>query len=155
MSPRLVKPNSSHIESLQSWFDSQQALSDWGGPHMVFPSSATQFSQAIKINELASYSLIDTEHEFIGFGQFYQRLGRHHYGRVGVCPRFRGHGFGTILLNALMQKAQQQQCAVGHSLFVYEHNVAAIRCYRKLGFTISTYPQKNDNIADCLYMIKD
>lgn len=152
----LVPSNDDHAEMLLSWFDSQQQIEVWGGPGMVFPCDLNRFTHAIKFNQIASFSLLNDQQELLGFGQFYIRLGRHHYGRICVAPNSRGQGLAKILMQGLMEKAQQQQSAVGHSLFVYEDNLSALNSYQSLGFHPATYPQPfPGELENCLYMVKD
>jgi ribosomal-protein-alanine N-acetyltransferase len=55
--------------------------------------------------------------------------------RVAVSPRFRRLGLGTALAEALLGLAQEQGCTRA-MLEVDAGNVAAVECYRQLGFSV-------------------
>jgi [ribosomal protein S18]-alanine N-acetyltransferase len=71
--------------------------------------------------------------------------------RVAVSPRFRRIGLGTALVEALLE-AQVESCTQA-LLEVDAGNVAAISCYRRLGFTaIDRRPRYYPDGADALVM---
>ncbi|WP_338291443.1 GNAT family N-acetyltransferase [Planctobacterium marinum] len=119
---------------------------------MKFDVSSDEFAQQIKLSELASYVLCEGD-EVLAFGQFYVRLGRHHFGRLAVSPKHRGKRLAYQLLSLLAQQATNVQTANGYSLFVLSDNKPAIQTYQNCGFEFAAYPQeKPGGLTDCLYM---
>lgn len=155
----LVAATQSDVIDLYSWFSDQHSISRWGGPGFEYPMSQSAFLSALRVEELASYWVEDSMGQKVAFGQFYERLGRHHLGRLVVAEHQRGRGLGKQLVLLLLERSLQsldidveQQEA---SLFVMQDNPAAIQCYQSLGFTNATYPGGiPGNMSNCDYMIK-
>ena len=140
-----------HLNSLMSWFDSEQAVRDWAGPGVGYPLSAECLHAQLDMSHKPALGL-ELDGSLISFGQFYELAGCCHLCRLVVAPRFRGHGMFTTLFEALVQKAVAQLQLPRLSLFVYKHNQQAISAYQKQGFVVSQYPL--EPVQDCLYMTK-
>ena len=143
-----------HVLALMDWFGDGQALRNWGGPSMRFPCSPQSFLQDCRWQELPSYVLLQTG-QLVGFGQYYLRAGRCHLGRLVISPDYRGRRLATTLIRLLVKAGSECLAVEGVSLFVLAHNLAAIRCYQRLGFTFVTYPEPTLGMEDCLYMVAD
>lgn len=143
------------FRTLLSWFSTQQELTLWGGPGLPYPMDADQFQALVETPESHSRVLKGDDDELLAFGQFSIRSGRHHFGRLAVSPAIRGRGLGKALISHLLDESRQVQLAKGASLFVYQDNLPAIRCYSAMGFAIAPFPgPEEDNVADCLYMVR-
>jgi ribosomal protein S18 acetylase RimI-like enzyme len=66
---------------------------------------------------------VDEEGQVLAFGQYYERAGRCHFGRLVV------------------------------SLFVIADNAPAIRLYERLGFAPAVYPEDDPDVRTYLYMV--
>lgn len=144
-----------NLNEVINWFGNQEELTQWGGPDLAFGLTLTEFAEQIRFSKLPSYCLV-AENKICGFGQFYIRLGRHHFGRLAISPKLRGKGLGRVLLRLLMEEALQQQTAEGFSLFVLEHNTSAVRTYESLGFEFTQYPEAiPGGLENCGYMVLD
>lgn len=150
---QLVQANKENIFQLMTWFPNEHSTLSWSGTHFRYPFSKQSFVEDIKLNELASYLLIDDNGQLYAFGQFYQRLNRCHLGRLVVAPAMRGQGLIKVLLSQLSQKGASVLQLNELSLFVFKDNVAAINAYLKFGFQISEYPEEI-GLPQCLYMTK-
>lgn len=58
-------------------------------------------------------------------------------GHVVVRPDQRGKGLGSTLLRALLAEAFERRNATCVALIVFPDNLAALRCYRRAGFSLS------------------
>jgi RimJ/RimL family protein N-acetyltransferase len=58
-------------------------------------------------------------------------------GHVVVRPDQRGRGMGSTLLRALLVEAFERRNAALVALIVFPDNLAALRCYRRAGFSQS------------------
>lgn len=157
---QLVQACNADIAIVKSWFNDDKELEQWGGPGLTLDVSLDEFAAQIKLGELSSFCLKDGEGNPCGIGQFYVRLGRHHFGRIAISPACRGQGLAYILMNLLAQQAPKHQQAQGFSLFVLEHNVPAIKTYQRLGFEFASYPDDipggfTGSFPGCLYMVTD
>ena len=146
----LTPPEPAHIEELRNWFPSSAALLAWGGPNMTFPNTPDSFTRELHLNALSSFALLDGD-MLAGFGQYYERLGHCHLGRLAINPTQRNLGLGQILINSLRQRGEAQLGLEKSSLFVLQDNHQAIRAYRNAGFTKADYPEPMP-LENCLYM---
>jgi ribosomal protein S18 acetylase RimI-like enzyme len=149
----LTQPSNDHLIEVMSWFTTEEALSLWSGPNFRFPLHLDTFKQDLKLETLASFTLISDDGALLAFGQYYLRLEKCHLGRLVVNPDFRGQGISTHLIQQLITKGKSSLNADICSLFVLEHNKTAINAYTKLGFSFAHYPEEIP-LENCLYMIK-
>lgn len=149
---KLIKPTQQYINTLMCWFTNQDELISWGGPSFSVAFTQESFLENLNVECLDSYFLVSDFDEVIGFGQFYQRLGKCHLGRVIIKPESRGQGLSSVLITHLMQVGMGKLNTKSCSLFVYEHNKIAISTYQKLGFELTVYPDKLP-FQNCLYMV--
>lgn len=144
-----------HVQQLQSWFNTEQALLFWGGPGLSLAVSYEEFAAQIKLQQLESLVLTQGN-ELVAFGQTYVRHGRHHFGRLAVAPQHRGKRLAYRFIEALSHKALQVQQAQGFSLFVLAENATAKRTYQNCGFEVTPYPEQiPGGINDCDYMVAE
>lgn len=150
---QLIKPQKKHLFEIMNWFSSEQELTNWSGPNFRYPYDISSFTEDLKLDSLSSFVYVSNQSELLAFGQYYQRLGKCHLGRLIVNPVFRGQGIASELMNHLcnlgLNELKVKQC----SLFVLKHNNDAIKAYEKFGFSFTDYP---DEILfdNCLYMVK-
>lgn len=142
-----------YLPELMGWFPDAHATTVWGGPGFRFPFTETTFSEDARIDGLATHALLDDRGHFVGFGQYYERLGRCHLGRLAIAPTMRGHGFGTQLVRSLCVAGGRALGVDTYSLFVLPGNAKAQRLYERLGFVTTVYPEPSPLFADCVYMV--
>lgn len=140
------------LPELITWFPDADALRVWGGPEFRHPFTPETFRKDSKIDEIDSWSIVDADGGLAAFGQCYVRVGRCHFGRVGVSPRRRGGGVGTRLFREMARWGLDEFGPRELSLFVRRDNEAAHRLYLRLGFRETPYPDPNF-LTDSRYMI--
>lgn len=150
---KLIPCNKKQLEIVRTWSSGKNELTQWAGPNIRFPHTLNTFLTDLKFQELPSYGLINDKKELVAFGQYYQRLGHCHLGRLIVNPEYRRQGIASILVETLSVKAKQDLKLSPLSLFVYQNNTAALTLYKKLGFIETCYPEKMP-LDDCLYLTK-
>jgi RimJ/RimL family protein N-acetyltransferase len=149
--PRLVAPTDAHIDALMQWFPDAASVAVWS-PSNSYPfNDRVRFLMETKLDELASFFLVDERDAPLAFGQYYERLGCCHLGRLVVAPERRSEGLGSQLIRELMQKGASALNLQRCSLFVLDYNVGARKLYHKLGFRETQYPE-NMPLERCLYL---
>lgn len=152
-SHRLAQIEPSHIETMLTWFTGEQQIAEWGGPAFHYPFDLTSFTRDLKLEQLDSFSLLGESSNLLGFGQCYVRLERCHLARLAINPLNRGERLIDSLMTMLIEFGQQKFNTSEVSLFVLEHNNAALNAYRRYGFSVTPYPEKIP-LENCLYMVK-
>lgn len=154
LSIELVSASESDLPTIYRWFDSLKSITDWGGPGMEFPMSSEELVDVTRINHIPTFKLTDSCFSILGFGQYYLRLERIHFGRIAVSPLHRGKGFGRDLMQRLIVQGRKEFGQRECSLFVMRDNLAAKKLYQSLGFEVAAYPEPmNGMLANCDYML--
>ncbi len=138
------------IEALMQWFPDADAVSVWS-PSNQFPFERERFIVDSKLRELPSFMLVDAADMPLAFGQYYERLGCCHLGRLVVAPDRRREGLGRELITRLVEKGTRALGTRRCSLFVLDYNTAARKLYSSLGFSETPYPGKL-MVPNCLYL---
>jgi len=141
------------LPELMSWFRDGISCRTWGGPEFRYPFTEEAFREDAKVQELASWSMVDGDGTLCAFGQYYPRLGRCHLGRLAVAPALRGRGIGGALVRELAQRGLAELGADACSLFVLPGNERAARLYSRLGFVARPYPEPAPIFDACTYMV--
>lgn len=140
------------IREMMNWFDTERQLKDWAGPDFRYPFTEASFIEDLKLDKLAFICLVSSDQEFLAFGQYYQRLNKCHFGRLLVSPKHRGKGIVSSLIKELSVKGKKDLGVSAFSLFVSEHNLSAIKAYKKIGFKVRKYPEDLP-LDNCIYMV--
>lgn len=141
------------LPELMSWFPDREDCGKWGGPEFRVPFTEDSFREDAKLESLASWSLVRPDQSLCAFGQYYDRLGRCHFGRLAVAPSARGQGLGTTLMRELADRGRKELGADSCSLFVLADNEPALRLYKRLGFVARPYPEPGPAYDPYLYMV--
>ncbi|AWL12441.1 hypothetical protein HMF8227_01971 [Saliniradius amylolyticus] len=141
-----------HLITMMPWFKTEAELKQWAGPRFRYPFDHRSFIEDTKLDRLNSQALMQGD-ALVGFGQFYERAGRCHLGRLVINPDCRGQGHIHTLVELMIQKAQSALSLPDVSLFVLPDNTTAIRAYQKQGFRFADYPG-NDPVEGMVYMVK-
>lgn len=151
---RLTTLTDAHIDALMHWFPDAASVAVWS-PSTSFPfTDRSRFILESNLDELPSYMLVDARDAPLAFGQYYDRLGCCHLGRLVVAPERRGEGLGSELVLGLLKKGMAELGTSRASLFVLNYNTRARALYRKLGFAEAIYPEPIP-LPDCLYLRRE
>jgi ribosomal protein S18 acetylase RimI-like enzyme len=141
------------LPELMTWFPDAEQCRTWGGDFR-FPFTPESFREDSRIDEIASWSLVDDDAALAAFGQCYVRLERCHFGRLAVSPSMRGSGLGTQLIRELTAWGLGEFGDRELSLFVKQSNERAHLLYLRLGFREVPYPgERSPFMANSRYMI--
>lgn len=150
----LLPPNNERLKTLFSWFDDDHSVAIWGGPDMRLPMTFESMQLDGRMNTLASRFLVDNAKQVVGFGQYYDRMGRCHLGRLVIAPDQRGKRHGHVLIDELISEGTKVLDLPEQSLFVLQDNPRAKKLYERIGFKIATYPGSDINRNDIDYMVR-
>jgi ribosomal protein S18 acetylase RimI-like enzyme len=151
---RLQSFEDHQLTELMTWFPDLAACRMWGGPQFRFPFTPATFREDAKVDSLSTWSLVQDDGAFVGFGQYYLRVGRCHLGRLAIAPHLRGRGLGRRLVDELSREGARELGVESFSLFVLPGNERASRLYRRLGFVEARYPESSTVFEHCTYMVK-
>lgn len=149
----LTAATDDHVRALMAWFPDRRSCAIWGGPAFRYPFTEATFLADTRFRDLPSYVLVDEEGQVLAFGQYYQRAGRCHFGRLVVSPVHRGLGVGGRLIVDLAAIGTRRLGVDECSLFVVEDNAPAIRLYERLGFAPAVYPEDDPSVLVYVYMV--
>lgn len=150
----LERSSESDIDTIMAWFDTRGDVTVWGGPKFRFPFTRDSFRNDCHWPEMDSFSLRDLGGELLAFGQLYDLNHRINLARLIVRPDRRGQGVGRCLIGKLMDVGQTLLPLDEFSLFVLRDNLAALNCYRSLGFEIQDYPPDQVFADVCYYLTR-
>lgn len=150
---RLAPFAAGHLPELMSWLDSESACRQWGGPWFQYPFTAESFSRDCRWQELPTFVLQGEGERMLAFGQYYNRLNHCHLGRLVVSPQYRGMGVGRQLIVNLVSHGSDALGLERCSLFVLKDNHAALALYEKMGFTKTDYPEQEQGLEACHYLV--
>ncbi len=152
-SAQLVPTTRDHLHQMMAWFPDAASCAMWGGPEFRYPFTEETFVADSRRETLPTYSLVGQNAGLLGFGQYYDRVGRCHLARLVISPSWRGQGLGPRLIDGLIELGAPALRASECSLFVARINPAAKRLYERLGFTVARYPDESFTLAGTDYMI--
>ena len=151
---RLVEAADQDLDELMTWFRESGEVELWAGPRFRFPFTRATFRKDCRWGRMPGFRLNTPAGEFAAFGQMYQRYGRINLARLVVNPRMRGRGVGKRLVGMLIDTGPGLFSADEFSLFAYRHNVAALACYRSMGFVVRDYPEGARLADQCYYLTR-
>ncbi len=134
------------------WFPDEYRYKQWGGPQHHYPFTLQSLMTDCQFEHLDSYALLNQQQHLIGFGQYYLRLGRCHFGRLVISPEHRQRGHALTLITSLAKVGIDSLKTNECSLFVLTENIAAVKLYTKLGFIQTAYPDNDIEIENFWYM---
>lgn len=143
----------SDIETLKSWFPDKESSHFWCGPGFRFPFTHESFLEDIQWEKMPTYSLLSEEQKLIGFGQYYEKMGRCHLARLVASPLHRSKGMGQKFIFQLMRIGMSDLNAGECSLFVVNFNKKALNCYKSLAFRKKKYPPDHKYYDDIDFMV--
>lgn len=137
---KIEKFKKQDISSLLNWLEgtNDRFLCQFAGPKYNFPLTKQQLIETIESEEYLPFKFIESENsEIVGHFQFMRiNLQKHSaaLGRILMNPAYRGKGFGTKMLNEIIDYSKNILNLKKLNLKVYDFNEPAIRCYNKIGF---------------------
>ena len=142
------------IDQLMRWFLDEPSIRVWGGPKFRYPFTRHSFLEDIHWGRTDAFSLCGGNDRLAAFGQLYVHHQRINLARLVVDPARRGRGIGKLLIHRLLATGREIFECREYSLFVFRDNEQALRCYRSMGFRISSYPEDTPLGNECYYLTR-
>ena len=150
MTLSLQPPKPNDYLAIASWIVDAAECKRWAGPGVRFPFSGQELPALLdgtapivpgeirKSFVLVESCELDPQPRTIGFAQIVQEDAvQFRLARIVVAPHKRGAGMGKLLCEMLLAEIAALPSARSVRLFVQGDNVAALRIYDKLGFTVA------------------
>lgn len=143
-----------HLADLPSWFDSAEALAQWGGPFLRHPLTPDQIESLLAETAtrppgrlvyagLVGEAVVAHAEAVLDWTNGVARLAH-----IAVCPAWRGKGIARPMLRRVIDNIR----AVGDfprlELNVYTFNAPAIALYESLGFTREGVRRSSAKVGD-------
>ncbi len=123
-------------ETIASWIPNEKAFRLWCADRFKnYPLTAEEFNNIYKTGELSG--LVAQDGNSVIGHLFMQNLGQDKYkfGLIIIDSSIRGKGYGKSMLLSAIDYAKQKFGAKVITLSVFDNNVSAFECYKKLGFS--------------------
>ena len=133
---RLEKFTRENYPDLISWVNTEEELMQFAGPGFAFPLTAEQLSTSLTDKNRIAFTVVKINSDrSIGHAEIYLlkdsvRLGRIIIGDLSQ----RGKGLGQQIIHLLLEYTFSYLDRTRAELNVFDWNVAAIKCYEKVGF---------------------
>ena len=140
---KLEKFTSQHYATLISWVSCAEDLMQFAGSAYRFSLTHEQLDESLLDPNRYAFSVYDSETKLhIGHGQLYVNDATILLGRILIGePSLRGRGIGKQIVQSLLKFGFNNFPQTTAELNVFDWNLSAIECYKRVGFTLN--PMKN------------
>lgn len=148
---RIEKFKIEDFHSLTEWIKTEEELVQFAGPIFKFPLVKEQIEVYLKDENRTVFKVINIEDESkIGIAELFNSSKEaNKIARVLIGDRtIRGKGIGTKLIQKLVEHSFRKDLKKYVSLNVYDWNIAAIKCYERVGFNIADKKAKITKIGN-------
>ncbi len=137
MKIKLDKFDKEGYSDLISWVDSEEALMQFAGPLLKFPLTPQQLDSSLADKKRMAFRVVDDSTNLpIGHAEIYLSDHSAKIGRVLIGNKDqRGKGLGQQMIKLLLDFIFSELNVTIAELNVFDWNIAAIKCYEKIGFT--------------------
>ncbi len=149
---KLERFTKEHYGDLISWVDNQENLMQFAGPAYIFPLTEEQLDNSLKDINRYAFSVINNNKN-IGHCEIYLQDESIHLGRILIGDKTqRGKGFGKQIVNELLDFGFNHFDKTTAELNVFDWNIVAIECYKKVGFVIKSEKSIERKINDQIWI---
>ncbi|ADY54340.1 GCN5-related N-acetyltransferase [Pseudopedobacter saltans DSM 12145] len=127
------------FEQLASWAETEEILMQFAGPAYQFPLTKEQVQDSLAEADRLLFKVVDqASGNTIGHAQILNKEHSFSLGRIIIGDKlYRGKGIGQILVRQLLEYGFMNLDQEIAELNVFDWNVAAVKCYEKIGFKIN------------------
>jgi len=123
--------------TLINWVKNEKNLMQFAGSIFTFPLSKNQLDKYLNDLNRKAYKVVDKTSGFtIGHSEIYLNKNTAKLCRILIGNlQYRGKGIGEKIVKELVQISFEEHHVKKIELNVYDWNIAAIKCYEKVGFS--------------------
>jgi RimJ/RimL family protein N-acetyltransferase len=134
----LQKFDTNFYADLISWVDNEEQLMQFAGPEFTFPLTNEQLAKSLADKNRYPFRVVNNlTNTSIGHCEIYLTDQSAYFGRILIADKAqRGKGLGQQIVNLLLDFVFLKLNRATVQLNVFDWNVEAIMCYKKVGFTI-------------------
>jgi RimJ/RimL family protein N-acetyltransferase len=134
---QLEKFSRAHYNDLIAWIQTAEDLMQFAGPSYIFPLTKEQLDHSLMDENRYAFSVI-LSGKVIGYCELYTKEQSIHLGRILIGNKnLRGKGIGTQIVNELLHFGFNNFDKPIAELNVFDWNISAIACYKKVGFQLN------------------
>lgn len=136
------------FDRLMGWITSEAEIVQWAGPYFTFPFDRPQLEAYLASSQVENPPRLIFKAAEAASGQVVGHIELNNIDRrnraatvskVLVAPSWRGKGAATGMVRRLLEIGFGKMALHRISLFVFDFNTPALRCYEKLGFQREGY----------------
>ncbi len=131
---KLIPFTMEDFKLLSSWIKNEDDMVQFSGGTFSYPITKEQIQTCLNDNKSHIFKFIYQD-VAIGLGEIYLEDKKTiKLGKILIGDnKFRGRGFGKIIINKLLKKSFEEFHVKCVHLYVYDWNIGAIKCYEKCG----------------------
>ena len=150
---RLDKFDKDFYSELISWIDTAEELMQFAGPAFIFPLTEAQLEISQSDKNRHSFRVVnDLTNLAIGHSEIYVTENSAWLSRIIIANiNYRGKGIGQQIVRLLLDSAFFNLGKEKVELNVFDWNIAAIKCYEKVGFSINSNKSKERMVNDKIW----
>ena len=144
-----------YIRDILAWIKTESDMVQWAGPVFVWPMTQKQFSTHIQEGKkppqtIYPFALIN-RNRIVGYCElsgYHKNSNQAILSRVVIKPKHRNQGMATIMINEVLCFGFKHLELNRIGLGVFDFNEAAIRCYKKMGFSLEGTLRQSAKVGD-------
>ena len=143
-----------NYDDLISWIDNEEFLMQFAGPLLNFPLTHEQLTTSLSDKNRIAYRIVNNETNLsIGHCEIYLSKNSAKIGRILIADsKQRGKGLGQEIVVMLLDFIFSNLDRTIVELNVFDWNIAAIKCYKKVGFSINKNISLERKIKDSTWI---
>ncbi len=132
------------FELFKSWIHTEEELVQFAGPIFSYPLDDLQLNAYLEMIDIKPFKIVlRSTKETIGHCELNLQDGKNRLSRVLIGDKdLRGQKIGEQTIRKMSNMLFENSSVTVVDLHVFEWNVAAVKCYEKVGFKI------NDEISE-------
>jgi RimJ/RimL family protein N-acetyltransferase len=136
---RLEKFDKKFYSELIDSIENAKDLMQFGGPEFTFPLTEEQIDKTLSDENRIAFRVVNTaDNSTIGHCEIYFKDNSAKLGRILVIDQNqRGKGIGEQMVVLLLEFILKNRKERNIELNVFDFNIGAIKCYKKVGFRIN------------------
>jgi RimJ/RimL family protein N-acetyltransferase len=141
-----------------SWIKSEAAMVQWAGPSLSWPMTQKQFREQLRAAKGKAATLFPfglyRGNMLVGYCELarYDRKSQSvHLSRVIISPKYRNKGLAQIMIASVLKFGFGELGLNRIVLGVFDFNKPAIKCYKKMGFTLEGTLRESSKVGDSFW----